>query len=484
MSRTKIVATLGPASNSPERIVELMKAGVDVFRVNFSHGALEGHRATIKQIRRLSEETGMIVAILGDLPGPKIRCGVIAGGAFIPERDHVIRLVMDEGWPGSHDEIGVSYPAMINEVEVGHRISINDGNVVLRVIEKDQAAYGGKGVVIAKVELPGTIDTRKGINCPDSSLSADPVSDHDEACIKLGVEEDLDYFAVSFVRSGADVRRARQAVRKYRGDVPLVAKLERHEAIANMEEICRAADGVMVARGDLGVEIPLERVPLAQKHIIALCNRLGKPVITATQMMESMITSHRPTRAEVNDVANAIFDGTDAVMLSGETAVGQFPVDAVRIMASVCAAAENEPKKRREDFENVGHDGLGQINDALCRAVVNIAEQVNCRAIICSTRYGSTPKLIARLRPTAATFTFTPRKATARRLKLVWGVDPYLVPAEDTADVEERTVAPLVRELRLAIEKELIAPGDRVALISGFSLENPEASSILRVLDV
>jgi pyruvate kinase len=483
MARTKIVATLGPASNSPERIEELIRAGVDVFRVNFSHGDPDKHRETIRSIRSISDRIGILVGILGDLSGPKIRCGKVAGGPFVPKAGELIRLVMNEDFlSDTPTEFGVTYPELINEVEVGHRISMNDGNVVLRVVAKDRAAgETGKGVLTCSVESPGIIDSRKGINCPDSSLTAPPVTEHDKRCIKVGVEEGLDYFAISFVRSAADVRLARQAVRQERGDVPLIAKVERHEAIASMEEIVREADGVMVARGDLGVEIPMERVPLAQKRLIGMCNRLGKPVITATQMMESMIQSHRPTRAEVADVANAIFDGTDAVMLSGETAVGAYPVEAVRIMERVCLAAETELPKRDLDFGIFGHEHAHNVSDALSRAAVAIAEQIGCKAIICSTRYGSTPRLIARLRPKAATHTFTPRRASARRLKLVWGVEAHYVPAPAENEPQE---APLVRELRLAIEKQIIQPGDRVALISGLSLDNPEAANMLRVLEV
>jgi pyruvate kinase len=270
-------------------------------------------------------------------------------------------------------------------------------------------------------------------------------------------------------------------VKQERGTTPLIAKVERHEAIENMEEIVREADGVMVARGDLGVEIPMEQVPLAQKRLIAMCNSMGKPVITATQMMESMIQAHRPTRAEVTDVANAIFDGTDAVMLSGETAVGAYPVETVRIMQRVASAAETQLPKRQIDYELFGHDHIGNIGDALSRGAVSIASHIGCKAIICSTRYGSTPRLIARMRPQALCHTFTPRRATARRLCLVWGVECTYVPAPGPDELEE---APLVRELRLAIEKGIIQPGDRVALISGLSLENPEAANMLRVLEV
>ena len=481
MARTKIVATLGPASNSRERITDLIRTGVDVFRVNFSHGEPESHRETIRLIRQVCEELQMHVGILGDLSGPKIRCGAVKNGPWIPEEGERIYLVMDTDYVGEKGWIGVTYPELINEVEVGHRISMNDGNVVLRVLSKDHSAEDGKGVIECNVEGAGPIDSRKGINCPDSSLSADPVTAHDLECIKIGVEEDLDYFAVSFVRGADDIRVARQAVRKARGDVPLIAKLERHEAIENMEELVKQADGCMVARGDLGVEIPLDRVPLEQKRIIQMCNRYGKPVITATQMMESMINSHRPTRAEVNDVANAIFDGTDAVMLSGETAVGKFPVECVRIMERVCKTAEQHIPKKNLDYEIFGHDQLGNISDALSHGVVSIAERVGCKAIICSTRYGSTPRLIARLRPNAETYTFTPRRASARRLKLVWGVNPFYVPPDPEQDTYD---APLLKELRIAIEKELIGPGDRVALISGLSLENPDESNMLRVLEV
>ena len=489
MSRTKIVATIGPASRTPEMIRLLIDNGVDVFRVNFSHGKLEEHRKVIEDIRTVCEERLQSVAILGDLSGPKIRCGMVENGPIILQRGHRIELIMDPTHVGNEQAIGVAYTRMIDEVEVGHRISMNDGAVVLRVLSKDRAAREGKGSMFCQVELSGEINSRKGINCPDSSLSANPVTEYDFQCIEFACKMGLDYLALSFVRHADDILLAKQAVKSHKSDIPIIAKVERHEAITNIESIVRAADGVMVARGDLGVEIPLEEVPIAQKRIIKLCNKVGKPVITATQMLESMITTHRPTRAEVSDVANAIYDGTDAVMLSAETASGKYPVEAVRIMEQIAQAAEHH--YRFEHDVEVRELGVhGNISDGLSRGACVISERLGCSAIISKTRFGSTPRLIARLRPRLKIVTFTPSRTWARRLNLIWGVEPYHIgtaqrlAGKGDAAVQAGLQGPLMDELMLALHLGVVKPGERVMLVAGLSLDNPETANMMRVVEI
>jgi len=490
MSRTKIVATIGPASRSRENIRRLIDAGVNVFRVNFSHGKLEEHQAVIEDIRAVSEEGLSPVAILGDLSGPKIRCGMIADGPITLPQGHQIELVMDESFPGTMEAIGVAYGKMIDEVDAGHRISMNDGAVVLRVISKDREARGGKGSIFCMVEQSGEINSRKGINCPDSSLSAPPVTEYDFKCIEFACKLGLDFLALSFVRSAEDIVQAKQAIKGHKSDIPVIAKVERHEAIAAIESIVRAADGIMVARGDLGVEIPLQDVPNVQKRLIRLCNKLGKPVITATQMLESMTTSHRPTRAEVSDVANAIYDGTDAVMLSAETATGKYPVEAVRIMADIGRAAERE-YRFTSDVEVSELAVHGNISDAFSRGACLIAEQLGCAAIVSKTRFGSTPRLIARMRPRTRIITFTPSRTWSRRLNIIWGVEPYHTPSVQkacgiTPEIEAQMASqgPLMSELGYALKLNLLAPGDRVTLVSGLSLDNPGAANMMRVVEI
>jgi pyruvate kinase len=465
-------------------IKRLIEAGVSVFRVNFSHGKLEEHEETIRDIREIAGEMQRTIAILGDLSGPKIRCGMIKDGPIFLDRGHQIELLMDPDYEGTHERIGVGYTQMIYEVEETHRISMNDGNVVLRVVSKDTSAFDGKGSMMCTVEEPGEINSRKGINCPDSSLSANPVTDYDIKCIEFGCKLSVDYFALSFVRSAEDIRQAKLHVKKYKSDIPIIAKVERHEAIEAIDEIIREADGAMVARGDLGVEIPLQDVPNAQKRMIRLCNKLGKPVITATQMLESMTDSHRPTRAEVSDVANAIYDGTDAVMLSGETATGKYPIEAVRIMNEIALAAEKE-LIHEVDVEVQAMKMMGNISDALSRGACLIGDRLDCRAIISKTRFGSTPKLVARLRPKTRNITFTPSRTTARRLNLIWGVEPYWDPtARDNPDGVPQGEGPLIHELRMALQRGLVAPGDRVVLVSGLSIDNPDVANMMRVLEI
>ena len=335
--RTKIVATIGPASRSPETLRALVDAGLNVARLNFSHGTHESHGATIADIRGVAATSGASIAILQDLPGPKVRTGLHAPGVeSVPLlRGAAFALVTDEAL-GSVDGVSVSYAALPRDVEVGKRIYLADGAIALRILDKSDDR------IDTRVEVGGDLRAQQGINYPDGTLSIEAVTERDFEHLAFGLEAGVDWVAVSFVKTADDVARVKRFIAEHGKSVPVMAKIEKHEALEVIDEIIAVADGIMVARGDLGIEIPLEQVPLVQKDLIARANRMSKPVVTATQMLESMIASPRPTRAEATDVANAIIDGTDAVMLSGETARGAYPIEAVRVMATIARQVEKQ----------------------------------------------------------------------------------------------------------------------------------------------
>ena len=411
--RTKVVATLGPASSTPEVLGGMVEAGLDVVRLNFSHGEKADHQARFELVRSVATERNRNLAILVDLQGPKIRVGLVDDDGVKLDRGQEVVLVAGVD-RAEEPEIPVVYPALADDVRPGDQILLDDGAIGLRVVDVD-----GKRVR-SRVERGGVVKSRKGVNLPGVAVSAPSLTRKDRADVVTAVEAGADYLALSFVRKPDDVAEAKQAIAEAGGDIPVVAKLERPEAIDRLDEILAVADAVMVARGDLGVELAVEQVPPIQKHIIARANSLGVPVITATQMLESMVASPRPTRAEASDVANAIFDGTDAVMLSQETAIGQYPVEAVATMARIAREAEATPYLAAPPPPAVG---ALDVPATVCRAAVQIATDLGCTAIVAFTETGASARYVSRFRPRTPILGLTTSEAARRRMALYWGVE-------------------------------------------------------------
>jgi pyruvate kinase len=441
LRHTKIVATIGPATSSDASIRELLAAGVDVVRLNFSHGTHEGHREVIARVRRAAEEYGRPVAILQDLSGPKIRTGRLEGGVPIPlAPGDELRIAVGDfvGGPG---RVSTTYAELPRAVRKGDPLLLDDGRLQLRVEESD-----GRELRTIVVD-GGMLGEHKGINAPGVTLPSAGLTPKDREDLRFGVANGVDMIALSFVQQPADLECAREALHAAGApDLPLVAKLERPEAVARIEEILEQADAVMVARGDLGLELPLERVPRLQKEITRRARALGIPVIVATQVLESMRTEPRPTRAEVSDAANAVDDGVDAIMLAGETAAGAHPLRAVQTLDAIIRDAETIPPVARVPIE--GTHVLGGHGRALCEAAVTLAERGEANAIVAVTRGGKTARLLSALRPRAPIYAATDRAEVARRLALAWGVVPVLT-----------TLGGDVNEAASRIGDELVARG-------------------------
>jgi len=459
--RTKIVCTLGPASSSREALKSLMDAGLNVARINFSHSTHEQHAATIALVREVADRTGRPIAILGDLQGPRIRIGDLAEPLILEDGSDVV--LVPEGHAGAN-EVPVTYASLADDVHVGDRVLINDGLIELVVLDVT------KPRVTARVLHGGPLASHKGINLPGVQVSAPSITDKDREDVAFAAEQGLEYIALSFVRRAEDIAELRSMIPK---SMLVVAKIEKDSALENIESIVRASDGVMVARGDLGVELPFEQVPYAQKRIIALCNRLGRPVITATQMLESMITHPRPTRAEASDVANAILDGSDAVMLSAETAAGQYPRLAVEAMSRIIAEIEGKPlqlgneDRRRE---------MAMSTEFAIAAASNAAvTMLNAPVLIVFTKSGFSARVVASHRPSVPILVLTDVPQTFRQLALVWGVIPELVPHCSTYD----------EMVRLALEavqrRDLARAGDRVVVTAGVPFDTPGTTNLLKV---
>ena len=453
--RTKIVATIGPASRERTVMRSLLVSGANVLRLNFSHGTPEEHAAVIRTARELADELGIHVAILQDLPGPKVRTGSFAEGteSVRLERGDRFELYVDDRVGGS-EGVSVSYAALPRDVEVGKRIYLQDGSITLRIIEKDADR------IVTTVEFGGDLRARQGINYPDGSLNIDAVTDRDLEYLAFGLEQQVDYVAVSFVRSVGDIERVKKFMKERGKHVPVLAKIEKHEALEDIDRIIAAADGIMVARGDLGIEIPLEQVPLIQKDLIARCNRASKPVVTATQMLESMTANSRPTRAEVADVANAILDGTDAVMLSGETARGAYPTEAVRTMAEIAREIEKHyPHATLRDRRLEKSEPT--IASSIAEAATRASSELKIPYIVTGTTTGNTAHHIAAFRPSARVVALTPHRRVAQRLALVWGVEALLIDHYASIDV-----LLYVTERRMQ-EEGFVERGDLIAFTTG-----------------
>ncbi|MEP6765316.1 MAG: pyruvate kinase [Gemmatimonadaceae bacterium] len=461
--RTKIVGTLGPSSNSAESIRGLVEAGLDVARINFSHGTHEQHAKTIKTVRDVADELGRPVAILGDLQGPRIRIGDLPEIIDLVDGSDV---VLAPETVASGTEIPITYDALADDVKAGNRILINDGLLELLVTEVKAPR------VFARVVHGGPLKSHKGINLPGIAVSAPSLTEKDRADLAFAVEHGLDALALSFVRKAEDINSMRALIPKW---MIIVAKIEKDVALANIDEIMRATDAVMVARGDLGVELPFEQVPIAQKNIIALANALGRPVITATQMLESMIEHPRPTRAEASDVANAILDGTDAVMLSAETAAGKYPRLAVEAMRRIITEIETHPRPGHA-FRNEQRSTRGvATEEAIAAATVAAVRMMDSPLVVVFTKSGFTARIVASHRPTVPILALTDEPRVCRQLSLVWGVVPRLVP---TARGYDHMVAMALRE---ALDLGLAYKNDRVCVTAGAPFDVPGTTNLLKV---
>jgi pyruvate kinase len=467
--RTKIVATVGPACESPEQLQELMVAGVDVFRLNFSHGDLNSKAMLIRRIRALSEQRQQAVAILADLQGPKIRTGLMEGGSQHLIKNQQVTITTRE-LIGKEGLIPARYPKLPDNVAIGERILLDDGMLEL-IVEKIEETE-----ISCRVVHGGKLKDCKGINLPGASVSVPCLTEKDLADLAFCIKEEVDFLALSFVRHADDVKNLQERLHIAQANIPVIAKIEKPQAIDDFDNILQAADGIMVARGDLGVEIPPEQVPLLQKQIIRKCNQAGKPVITATQMLESMIDNPRPTRAETSDVANAIMDGTDAVMLSAETAAGKYPLEAVSLMVRVAVDVESDPLLRESTFQpSPATSGAEQQADAIGQAACHVAENVSAAAILAFTQTGSTAALVAKYRPSLPIYAVTPSLTVRRQLALHAGVQSISV--ANVQNTEEQIHAMEIA----AIDAGVLKPEDVVVITMGSPVSAPGTTNLLKV---
>lgn len=473
MRRAKIVCTLGPACLNPETLEQLLAAGLDVARLNFSHGTHEQHAQTIEMLRTASMKVRKAVAILGDLQGPKIRTGKLLKGATELKEGAEYSITTDESVPGTDEIVSTTYPHLAADVNVGDRILLDDGLLELKVLATDK-----KQLVRTEVIHGGTLKNNKGINLPGVALRAEALTPKDREDLLFGIKHGVDYIALSFVRQPSDLDQARQAMAEAGRQVPIIAKLEKPEAIARLDAILDKTDGVMVARGDLGVEIPPEEVPAIQKDIIRRANLRGLPVIVATQMLNSMIDHPRPTRAEASDVANAVFDGADALMLSGETASGRYPLESVQMMDRIILAAESSLRAQGHRPTVVEPSTPASFPDVVAEIATRAVRESGAVAIAAFTLSGATARLLSHYRPQAPIIAFSPNQEVRRRLSLLWGVVPRVL--EPVAETEE-----MVRR----VEEELLSRGyvrrgDRLVIVFGAPIGQPGKINSLRLHQV
>ncbi|NQW51796.1 MAG: pyruvate kinase [Rhodospirillales bacterium] len=461
---TKIVATLGPASATTERLRTLFEAGADVFRLNFSHGQHEDHRKRVAQLRALEKEYKHPIAILMDLQGPKLRLGTFAKGPMELKKGQKLRFDMDPA-PGTAKRIPLLHPEIFKAAKPGGLLLIDDGKVRLRIVSH------AAGTIDAEVEVPGTISDRKGVNLPNLVLPMSPMTPKDHKDLAFGLSLGVDWVALSFVQHANDIAELKKLVA---GRAAVMAKLEKPQAIEHLDEIIEQSDGIMVARGDLGVEMPPEAVPPLQKRILAACRVAGRPTIVATQMLESMIQAPTPTRAEVSDVATAVYDGTDAVMLSAESASGSYPLEAVTMMDRILKSVETDPLYRRL-MDASRHEPEATTADAISAAARQCAHTLSAAAIVTYTNTGSTTLRAARERPDVRILCLTPNIDTARRMTLTWGVHPVQTEdAHNFADMVQRAV-------RVARQQKIAKEGERLVVTAGVPFGTPGATNILRI---
>lgn len=463
---TKIVATLGPASASEEVIGQMIAAGVDVFRFNFSHGTHEAHLEHLERVRRQAREAGRHVALLQDIQGPKIRIGELQEdrAILVPGQTFVLTT---RSQVGDERMASVSYPRLTEDLAPGARILLDDGLLELVVVEVQPEA------LVTRVVVGGVLLPRKGVNFPGRALKISILTEKDKEDLAFGAEHGFDWVAASFVQQASDVLEVKDYLLGLGKHTPVIAKIERGEAVQVLSEIVTVADGVMVARGDLGVEVPVEDVPLIQKQIIRACNLAGKPVITATQMLDSMIHNPRPTRAEASDVANAILDGTDAVMLSNETAIGAYPLVAVETMARIASKVEHgaRPPERPELEAHTARP----VQDAIAHAATRMVPELNASAIVVATHSGSSARFVSKYRPACPILAASASPETCRRMALLWGVVPVRLSRETSFD------GCFHEAVEMAIDSRLLAPGDLAILVAGVPMGEPGSTNSIRV---
>ncbi|MCD8853247.1 pyruvate kinase [Staphylococcus epidermidis] len=469
MRKTKIVCTIGPASESEEMLEKLMNAGMNVARLNFSHGSHEEHKARIDTIRKVAKRLNKTIGLLLDTKGPEIRTHNMKDGLIVLEKGKEVIVSMDEV-EGTPEKFSVTYENLINDVNIGSYILLDDGLVELQVkeINKD------KGEVKCDILNTGELKNKKGVNLPGVKVNLPGITDKDADDIRFGIKENVDFIAASFVRRPSDVLDIRQILEEEKAEITIFPKIENQEGIDNIEEILEVSDGLMVARGDMGVEIPPESVPMVQKDLIRKCNKLGKPVITATQMLDSMQRNPRATRAEASDVANAIYDGTDAVMLSGETAAGQYPEEAVKTMRNIAVSAE-----AAQDYKKLLSDRTKLVETSLVNAigvsVAHTALNLNVKAIVAATESGSTARTISKYRPHSDIIAVTPSEKTARQCAIVWGVNPVVKEGRKTTD------ALLNNAVATAVETGRVSNGDLIIITAGVPTGEKGTTNMMKI---
>ncbi len=469
MRKTKIICTLGPVSNDVETIKKLIKAGLCAARINFSHGSYESHSVTIENVKKAREELNVPIPLILDTKGPEIRLKTFegtgevtleAGNEFILTTDDVI---------GTNKKVSVSYKNLNSDVKVGGRILLDDGLIELIVNE-----IKGNDIICSVVN-GGIIKNNKGVNVPDASISLPALTEKDEADIKFGIEKGFDYIAASFIRSASDILKIREVLKKYNGEyIKIIAKIESREGVNNVDEILSVTDGIMVARGDLGVEIEPEEVPIVQKNLIKKCNKAGKLVVTATQMLESMIVNPRPTRAEVSDVANAVIDGSDAIMLSGETASGAYPCQAVEIMSRVAEKVESTINYDEKRYKYCSEDVVN-VTDAISHAACDVASEVGAAAIVTVTNSGFTSRNVSKFKPSVPIVAVTCDEIVRRQLNLTWGCIPIL--SESITD--DRYVFP--NAVKGVEDTNLVKKGDTIVAVAGVPLGKTGTTNTIKV---
>ncbi|ADQ07177.1 pyruvate kinase [Caldicellulosiruptor hydrothermalis 108] len=468
MRKTKIICTLGPATDSEEIIRKLVENGMDVVRLNFSHGTHEEHKKKIDMVKKIREELDKPIPILLDTKGPEIRIGFFKDGKVELKEGQKFVLTVEEIL-GNEEIVSITYKELVEDVKPGDKILIDDGLIELIVEDKTEKD------IICKVKNGGVLTNQKGVNVPGIPIRLPALTQKDKEDILFGIENDVDFIAASFIRKASDVVEIREFLNKNGGkDILIIAKIETQEGVANCDEIIRVADGIMVARGDLGVELPFEEVPLVQKMLIEKCYKAGKPVITATQMLESMIRNPRPTRAEVSDIANAIFDGTSAIMLSGETAMGKYPVESVATMAKIAERVENQIDYIKR-FQSQVFDMPVNVTNAISHATCTTAHDLGAKAIITVTKSGNTARMVSKFRPACPIIATTPCEKVRRQLNLSWGVYPFLAEYKSsTDDIFDNAV-------EIAVKSKIVKNGDLVVITAGVPVGVSGTTNILKV---
>ncbi len=468
MKKTKIVATIGPSTSSKEVLREMILSGLNICRLNFSHGTYDDHLSAVKIIRELNEELHMNVSILADLQGPKIRTNEIENNSVLLEVGKEIKILVEKV-VGNAQRFSINYAKLPQEVNPGEKILLDDGKIMLEVVSSD-----GKTEIICKIIQGGILSSKKGVNFPNTSISLPSLTEKDEKDLQFALDNGADWIALSFVRSANDIIALKQLISARKHHAKVIAKIEKPEALQNIDEIITESDALMVARGDLGVEIPYQNVPLIQKMLISKCNLSAKPVIVATQMMESMMTSMSPSRAEVNDVANAVLDGTDAVMLSGETSIGKYPIEVIKTMSNIIKEMETHsgiyhkeelPKENQSRF----------ISDSICFNACRLAQRVKASAIITMSFSGYTAYKISSQRPNTEIFVFTSNKKILTQLSLVWGVRAFYYNKKISTD---HTIADIKQTMK---DKSFLKLGDLVINIASMPIEDLGSSNMLKL---